>query len=104
MKKVTNIKEMHENAIGGGHNSDELLKKYVVNIAQYEDQMMVIRGKIKAELQSAKDDGFLKMAIRKAVKSLTMTEEQRQAKQEVEIETRRITELCRDLPLFSKAA
>ena len=105
MKKVSNIKEMNENAMNAkGHNSNDLLKKHVTDYAQLNRKISELRGKQKEILRSAKDDGFLKMAIQGAVKDLEMTDEQRQAKQEVDDARAFYTDLCRDLPLFSKAA
>lgn len=103
MKKVSNVKEMHENAMQGS-NSNELLKKHITDFAQLERKKQEIVGKQKEILRAAKDDGFKKMAIRGAVKDLSMTEDQRQAKQEIDDERAHYTDLCRDLPLFKTAA
>jgi uncharacterized protein (UPF0335 family) len=103
MKRIKSVKELHEVAVGGS-NSDELIKKYVQNVARWKNEISEISGKIKDELNSAKQDGFLKTSIHNAVKNLRMSEDQRQARDEIDSETQRITELCADLPLFSMAA
>jgi uncharacterized protein (UPF0335 family) len=79
----------------------KLLQEHVVYIAKKMDEQDQISGKMKDRLRAAKDDGFSKMAIRKAAKLLRMTEEQRQAKKEVETQTEYYTDLCADLPLFA---
>lgn len=98
-------KKTDQNTDGNiGHNSeDELLRGYVQKTAGLVREMQEINGEIKEVLREAKDAGFLKMAIRRAVKDLMMNEEQRQARKEVDAETKRITELCSDLPLFGSS-
>lgn len=89
-----------------GHNSganDKNLIAHVEFVAREMDKIDAIRGKIKDRLDKAKTDGFLKTSIRNAIKVLRMTEEQIQAKEEIDSETARITELCADLPLFHAA-
>lgn len=88
-----------------GHNAppldDKLLKEHVQKVAKLQNSMEALNGKIKEELRTAKDNGFKKMSIRAAVKELRMTAEQRQSREEIDAETKRITRLCADLPLFS---
>lgn len=87
-----------------GDNSGKLLVDYVERYTKKLEAVEAIRGEMKDILNEAKNDGFLKTAIRKTVKNLRLTEEQRQAKQEIDEATRHYTELCQDLPLFSAAA
>lgn len=105
MRKVRNIKEMNENAMG--HNSkaqQDLIQKYVTNIAKWVGDKRAIDEKIREELASAKEDGLSKMAIRATVKEMLMSSEQRAARDEVDAERQRYTELCADLPLWNRAA
>jgi DNA-binding TFAR19-related protein (PDSD5 family) len=105
MRKVSNVKEMNENAMG--HNSkaqQELIQKYVTNIAKWTLDKKAIDEKIREELASAKEDGLSKMAIRGTVKEMMMSDEQKASRDEVESERQRYTELCADLPLFKKVA
>lgn len=87
-----------------GSNSDEALKGFVERFAQIQiKKQKLIRPLIddeKLTLTEAKGAGFSKMAIRQAVKEMLMTPEQRDAHNEVDEQRRKITELCRDLPLF----
>ena len=87
-----------------GHNSDQLLKDYVSQLAKKEAAIEGIRGEIKDILSNAKNDGFLKTSLRNTVKKLRMSEEQRQAKSEVDKATEEYTALCKDLPLWAHAA
>ncbi len=103
MKKIRNIKELQYVTING-HNSDELLKKYVISIASLERKKAEIVSQIKEEKMSAKEDGLLVTAIAGAVKDLMKTQEQRDARSSVEVERERIFNLCCDLPLFKAAA
>ena len=103
MKKIRNVKEMHENAMNT-HNSDELLQKYVTNIATLEQEKAEIVSKIKEEKRSAKEDGFLVTAIAGAVRDLRSSQEQRDTRDNVAVERQRIFEICLDLPLFASAA
>ena len=102
---LTNKKKRSERSLPAkGDNSDALLKDHVAFIAAKQMQMEKLGGEIKERLSMAKNEGFLKMSIRKAVKNLRSTEEQRQAKRAVDEEAERYTALCRDLPLFAQAA
>jgi len=79
-----------------GHNSqvkDALTIKVAEEIMELNSKMADIRGKIKDKLNYAKENGILKTSVKDAVKILGMTEEQYQAKKEVEAETRRIVQL-----------
>lgn len=99
-KKIVDFSEPR----GEGDNSDEALKDYVTRFAAHVAKVEELRGEGKEILSEAKDAGFSKMAIRKAVKILRMTEEQDQVRKEVDQQVRHITELCGDLPLFSASA
>jgi uncharacterized protein (UPF0335 family) len=103
MSKKTGADAVQANAMGHNRPTDAITRKYVTTIAKLEDEITALRGKIKLELNEAKSDGLLKTAIKGAVKNLRMTEDQRQAKNEVDLETQRITALCADLPLFEAA-
>jgi uncharacterized protein (UPF0335 family) len=84
----------------GHNNEDGLLRDYVIKCAKLVKEQQEINGDLKEVLREAKDAGFKKMAIRAAIKKLMMNAEQRQACDEIDAETARITELCSDLPLF----
>jgi len=103
MRKIKNINDLQDTAMGG-HNSDELMKKYVKSITQLERQKAEIVTKIKEEKRSAKEDGFTVTAIAGAIKDLMRTQEQRDARDNIETERQRIFNLCVDLPLFKAAA
>lgn len=96
-------KAFEEEGSALGHNSganDKLLVAHVTKIAQTMNAIEELRGEIKDELNLAKSNGFLKMAVKKAIKVLRMTEEQKQSEEEITSEAMRITALCADLPLF----
>lgn len=87
-----------------GHNDPinaKNLQEHVLYVAKKEAEKRKIDGQIKDRLHDAKNEGFLKTSIRKAVKILNMTEEQLQAKKEIDDATEYYTDLCKDLPLFS---
>ena len=91
-----------ESAIG--HNDPinaKNLQEHVSYVAKKEAEKRKIDGQIKDRLSDAKNEGFLKTSIRKAVKILNMTEEQLQAKKEIDDATEYYTDLCKDLPLFA---
>lgn len=83
-----------------GHNSEQLLKGYVEKMVRLEDEMTDLRGAQKDLLNDAKDNGFLKTAIKKAIKQLRKTDEQRQADNEVKKATEDYIKICSGLPLF----
>lgn len=90
-----------------GHNSrgkDEQTKKYVTFVAERESKIKSLRNEIKEEMVSAREDGCPVKAIRRTAKYLAMSEDKRVIVDEEQVETDRITELCRDLPLFAQAA
>ncbi|WP_299074755.1 GapR family DNA-binding domain-containing protein [uncultured Paraglaciecola sp.] len=87
-----------------GHNSDEELRKYVERFTQMEIDRENIGGRQKDLLNEAKKSGFLKTSIRKAVKTLRSSMEQRQSATEVERATKEYVEICSDLPLFKQAS
>lgn len=87
-----------------GHNNPinaKNLQEHVIYVAKKEAEKRKIDGQIKDRLGNAKNEGFLKTSIRKAVKILNMSEEQIQAKKEIDDATEYYTDLCRDLPLFA---
>lgn len=105
MKSVSTVQEMHENAVNAnGHNSVAMLQKHVETYARNEMEIERIRSRMKDDLDKAKKEGFKKGGIKGAVKQLRMTEEQRQAKLEVQRDIDETTMLCKDLPLFKQAA
>jgi uncharacterized protein (UPF0335 family) len=85
-------------------NFDALLRDYVEKVAKKENSIDGIRGELKDILNEAKNAGFLKTSIRKAVRKLRMTQEQIQAKTEVDEAAEQYFNLCKDLPLFKAAA
>jgi macrodomain Ter protein organizer (MatP/YcbG family) len=95
-----------------GHNSkevdrtkDENTKKTVQEVAIRTAKIKALNEEIKDILNDAKkNNGDLKTSIRASVKNLFMTSDQRQAKKEIDLETDRVTKLCKDLPLFKSAA
>lgn len=95
-----------------GHNSkeinkqkDENTKKTVQEVAKRVAKIKGLNAEIKDLLNDAKkNNGDLKTAIRATVANLNMTEDQQQAKNEIDLETQRVTSLCKDLPLFKAAA
>lgn len=103
MRVVTKIGADAVQEAALGHNSEksnELLKEYVEKVAKKTRSMKAISGDIKEILNDAKADGFLETSIKDAVKILEMTDDQIQSAKEVDSETKRITKLCADLPLF----
>jgi hypothetical protein len=101
--KKSGAAAVQQNAMGIGGNREEFEKSCVEFVAKKTMAIQGINGEIKEKLREAKEVGSSKMAIRRAVKHLLMSEEQRQSKDEVESETQRITALCADLPLFGGA-
>lgn len=87
-----------------GDNSDARVQEYVKFVTEKKRKIAALNGEIKDKLNEAKGEGFSKMAIRGAVKVLEMTEEQKQAKKEVDSAILAITAACADLPLFHKSA
>ena len=105
MSKLENIMPRGDKSIAeAGHNNDKLLQDYVIRFAKKQLEIEKLSGEGKEILREAKNDGFLKTSIRKAVKNLRMTPEQVQAKQEVEDTTKTYMEICGDLPLFQQAS
>lgn len=101
------FKDAADKALGkakAGHNNDELVKDYVKKLCNIRARQVALRGEEKDLLNKAKADNILKTSLKNAVKELAMTPEQTQAKAEVDDETKRITALCKDLPLFKSAA
>ena len=90
-----------------GHNQKDMEameRDCIEFVARKTLEIQTISAEIKEKLREGKEVGVLKQAIRKAVKNLLMTSEQRSAKQEVEAETMRMENAYRDLPLFSGVA
>lgn len=98
-KKIVDFSEPRST----GDNSEEALRDFVSRYANLQNQIVDLRGDQKEILTEAKDCGHSKMAIRKAVKILQMSEEQVQAHKEIDDQVQRITEACADLPLFQAA-
>lgn len=101
ISKKTGADAVQENAMHGG-NSDAALKGHLEFIAKKMIAIEELNSDIKDRLRKAKDDGFKKMAIRKAIKTLMMSDEQIEVQKEIEDETQYAYDLGADLPLFSK--
>ena len=101
---LTNKKKRSERSLPAkGDNSDALLKDYMNSYDKDEQIIIAARGRQKLTLTNAKNDGFSKIAFRKAYKVLKMTEEQRQAQNSVdEAKQDYITRLS-GLALFDQA-
>lgn len=94
-----------------GHNSDTLKMEYIEKLAQIyiraedaKDVVKKINGEAKDVLNDAKNDGFLKIPLRKEVqkkvKESRLSEEQRQAIKEVDSERLHVRKLCDQLKLI----
>jgi predicted transcriptional regulator len=97
--KKTRADAVQEAALGS--NIDGYKKEVVEFVAKKMAAIDGIRGEIKDKLNEAKEAGILKQAVRGAVNDLRMTEEQRQATEEVSEARKELTRLCRDLPMFA---
>lgn len=105
MKRISTVKELQENAMRGGHNSNQLMRSTLEKYARIQDKIDGLRGEQKAVLSEGKEGGVLKTAVRKAYKIMAMSEEQLQAKEEIDEQTKEITDLFGGkLPSLSKAA
>jgi len=98
--KKTGAAAVQENAMGVGHNNDELVKSIMERFAAEEQIIIEAKGRQKEVLREGKASGILKTAIRKAYKDLTMTDEQRQANKEVEDARKSYAAICREVGLF----
>lgn len=87
-----------------GDNADKALKDYVSRCANIIGEISDLNSDLKEVLGEAKNAGFSKMAIRRTVKFLRLTTEQKDTKREVDDLTEHYTNLCQDLPLFKVAA
>lgn len=93
-------KNQNEASIGHNSASDELLKGYMEKLNNLTNDAEAVRGDIKEVLNQAKADGFLKTSLRKALKDLRMTEEQRQSSNEVQQSREEYVRICKELGLF----
>jgi uncharacterized protein (UPF0335 family) len=90
-----------------GHNTtveDSVTRSFIERFGNLETEIFALRRDQKELLNEAKGAGLSKMAIRGAVKRMFMSEEQKQAKDEVAALIEHYTRLCADLPLFDAAA
>lgn len=69
-----------------GHNSDAMLKEFGSRINNLMDQQDAIGDDIKDVLTEAKEKGISASALKKAVKRLRETEDQKQKRQDLEDE------------------
>lgn len=100
MKKL-GADAVQANAMGHNSITDETRRSHLEYIAKKMIAIQGINGDIKDRLRKAKDDGMKKMSLRKAAKMLMMSEEQRQAQEEVKHEADILYDLGADMPLFS---
>lgn len=101
IKKLSAADDVQEAAMGHNQANDEMIRHSVDKIAKWMNSIEGIRSHIKEEKQQLKDAGVSKIAITGALQDLRMTEEQRQASEEVKQQRRMIYDLCADMPLFS---
>lgn len=85
-----------------GHNklTKDMEAKFLKRDAEIVEKIAQLNDTRKANLRDAKDSGMSKMAIRQTTKEVRMSEEQRQAKDEVEDEKKRYLAICREVGLF----
>ena len=99
MSRKVKERAFEEEGSAIGHNGDSAAadKKCVEKVAKLEEERRAIAGNIKDILNKHKDAyGTPKQSIRKAVKILAMTEEQFQAKKEIDFQAQAIIQLFVD--------
>lgn len=101
MAKKHGAAALQDNAL---RNSDELVKSVMERFAKQQSIIDEARGAQKEILREGKEAGILKQAIRKAYKDLMMTEEQKQAKDEVEAARQEYARICAEVGLFVQVA
>lgn len=93
-----------EREIPKGHNREKLREKYMQALLTISQKKQALAQQEKDILTEAKNDGFRKTSLKDARKLLLMSEDSRQAKKEIDLETDEIYQACIASPLFKAAA
>jgi hypothetical protein len=96
-QKKTGAAAVQEAAMGHNSLNDDIKAKYLKRDAEIVDQICKLNEDRKENLREAKDAGMSKMAIRKCTKENRMSDEQREAKAEVEHEAKNYAAIWREV-------
>lgn len=86
-----------------GDNAKPLLHDYIKAIEIQNARIADAKDEVKDILERAKENGFSKMALREVVRDRARSDKEKAAKKSVELEVKRYTEMCSDLPLWEAA-